>query len=118
MSHGRHGDSSTCVRDGAVSPGQVLCPPATPVGTFPALRLSFPICKMGRIILPYLTRSWLSGGALLHPKSHQQQALPGAQGTACRGDQGWALPWPPPDSIKSLMNSVRGGWNSAGWSDL
>lgn len=96
MSHGRHGDSSTCVRDEAVSLGQVLCPPATPAGTLPALRLSFPICKMGRIILPYLTRSWLSGGALLHPKSRQQQALPGAQGTACHGDRGLGhFPGPP-----------------------
>lgn len=118
MSHDRHGDSSTCVRDGAVSPGQVLCPPATPAGTLPALRLSFPICKMGRIILPYLTQSWLSGGALLNAKSCQQQALPEAQGTACRGDRGPGTFLAPPDSIKSLMNSVCWGWNPAGRSGL
>lgn len=34
------------------------------------------------------------------------------------GTEDWGTFLAPPDSIESLMNSVRGGWNPAGRSDL
>lgn len=88
--------------DGAASLGQVLCPGPAPAGTLPAPRLSFPICKMGRIILPYLTGSCQVELVSAHPE-------PPAAGTA--RDVGHCPPQgirtggiflaPPLDSIES-----------------
>lgn len=85
-----------------MSLGQVLCPHPAPEGTFPAPRLSFPVCKMGRIILPYLTRSWLSGGArLCTPRAAGSGHCQGRGALPAVGakDQGTFLA--PPDSIES-----------------